>query len=193
MIARAVALGTCLALAACEAPRTGATAPGPPGKRAEGPLATSLCQLGLSPVPMRRLATGHQVADVTLNGRPGVFVVDSGANISVLDARRAERFALRPDPTTGAYALGLGGGLRARAWRVETFAVGAIDTRQKRIMTADLGNMIAVLGQAGKQPIDGIVGQDVLRAHRGVIDVAGSTLFLAAGPPAAQPPTSQGC
>lgn len=181
MTARALVLAGCLLTTSCG---DGGVLRPPVAADPGGSLAMAMCRLGYSAASMRRLPTGHQVADVVLNGRPAVFVVDSGANVTVLDARRADAYDLKPDPLVRGFALGLGGGMQARAWRVGDLAIDGAPTRLKRIMTADLGPMIKVLSPGSAKPVDGIIGQDILRTHRAVIDVAGARLYLAeAGEP----------
>ena len=74
-----------------------------------GTVDQALCLLGFTGSPLRTAVTGHHLVDVELNGVSGVFVLDTGANISVVDQRSAATFSLTPS------RLVLGAGVRH--WR----------------------------------------------------------------------------
>lgn len=142
-----------------------------------GTVSRSLCLLGFTAVPLRTLLSGHHLVDVTIDGRPATFVVDTGANVTVMHAPYAKRFGLEPGLLGGA-AVGLGGTLAAGSAKVASFDIGPVTTRTRRIMTADLAQLVQLLGPASGGEIHGILGQDLLKKHRAVIDVAAPLLFL---------------
>ncbi len=55
-----------------------------------------------------------------------------------------------------------------------------MQVRQNRVVTADLGQLLRTLGQVSGTTVYGIVGQDVLKEHRAIIDVARPMLYLMA-------------
>jgi hypothetical protein len=138
----------------------------------------ALCQLGFTAVPLAELRSGHHLVQVTLNGRPATFVVDTGANVTVLDAALAETFGLKPRLGLRGAAVGLGGSTGARQWSVEELRIGPVPVRQGTIVTADLSQVTGALSRLSDDPVVGIIGQDVMKAHQAVIDVAGPTLHL---------------
>ena len=143
-----------------------------------GTIGHALCLLGYTGVPLRELSTGHHVVDVTLNGRPGTFVLDTGANATVLHAGYAREFALRERATARGPAVGVGGSMAAKQVRIDDFSIGEVPTRQNRIMTTDLSQLTGLLAPLARQPIHGIVGQDVMKEHRAVVDVAGPVVHM---------------
>ena len=74
--------------------------------------------------------------------------------------------------------MGLGGSTGARQWSVEELRIGPVPARQDTIVTADLSGVTVALSRISEDPIVGIIGQDVMKAHQAVIDVAGPTLHL---------------
>jgi clan AA aspartic protease (TIGR02281 family) len=143
-----------------------------------GTVDHALCLLGLAAVPLRTLATGHHLVDVRLNGRESRFVLDTGANASVVDASAAEALGLPSGRAVPGAAIGLGGALKARQVRIESLEVGSVAVRQRRIMVSDLSQFVEVLGRMSSRPVQGIIGQDVMKEHRAVIDVARPVLYL---------------
>lgn len=138
----------------------------------------ALCQLGFTAIPLRELRSGHHLVSVTLNGQAATFVVDTGANVTVLDAALAEKFGLKPRLGLRGAAVGLGGSTGARQWSLEELRVGPVAARQETIVTTDLSQVTHALSRLSDEPVSGIVGQDVMKAQQAVIDVAGPTLHL---------------
>ena len=145
-----------------------------------GTVDHALCLLGFTAVPLRELITGHHLVDTKLNGRDATFVVDTGANATVLNTAYAGDFGLSGRATPGG-AIGLGGSLKASQSRIDSLTIGGVPIRQSRIMVSDLSQIARLLEPlSGGRTIHGIIGQDVMKEHRAVIDVAAPILYLIA-------------
>jgi hypothetical protein len=166
------------ALGACDRLSSQATPEADYRPEEAGTVDHALCLLGFRGVPLRELMTGHHLVEAELNGRKGVFILDTGANASVLHAPHAARFGVGEGLTAPAAAVGLGGAMKARQARLETLSIGGIAIRQSRIMTADLAQIEQMLGRISGETLSGIIGQDVMKEHRAVIDVDGPILYL---------------
>lgn len=68
--------------------------------------------------------------------------------------------------------------MKARQAKLESLELGEVAIRQKRIMTADLSHVSRLLEPISGKTVYGIIGQDVLKEHRAVIDVDNSLLYL---------------
>ena len=171
----ALAVAPIALLAACEQV---ATQPVEYRPEEAGTVDHALCLLGFTGVAMREVTTGHQLVDVSLNGREATFVVDTGANVSVLHAQHAEAFGIAADGAAPGGAFGVGGQTRASQARIESLSIGSIPIRQARIVLTDIRNLTSLLGPMSGGAVHGIIGQDVLAEHRAVIDVPRSILYL---------------
>jgi hypothetical protein len=178
MSPRPALLLAALALTACDRLPTGKQAAYQPQEA--GTIDQAMCLLGFSAVPLRTLATGHHLVDGTLNGRPATFVLDTGANVSVVHAPAAAEFGLGKGRGLPGAAIGLGGAMKATQVAMESLKLGNVPIRQTRIMTSDLSQITRVLGRMSPKPIHGIIGQDVMKEHRAVIDVPAPLLYLMA-------------
>jgi clan AA aspartic protease (TIGR02281 family) len=168
-----------LLLAACQ--QAASPAPAPEYRPEEaGTIDHALCLLGFDAVALREVSSGHHLVEATINGRSGSFVLDTGANLTVLDRRHVGHFGLENRGGLSGVVGGLGGGQRATQVSIDSLRVGEIDVRQERIVTADLGQLLQVLGQVTGTTVYGLVGQDVLKEHRAIVDVAGPRLYLMA-------------
>lgn len=122
--------------------------------------------------------TGHHLVDVELNGVSGVFVLDTGANMSVVDQRSAATFSLTPSRLVSGQAFGIGGGQNAAIAQTDEMSVAGVPVRTRRIAIANISQVSDVLAPLTGETIHGIIGQDVMTEHRAVIDVARPILYL---------------
>ncbi len=156
-----------------------AAAPAPDYSPQEaGTVDHAMCLLGFAAVPLREVVTGHHLVEATLNGKKGSFVLDTGANATVLDASHAQRFGLSGRSGGFGGAIGVGGRGSADQVGIRSLRVGAVDIRQRRIVTTDLSQLLGVMSRVTGRTVYGIIGQDVLQEHRAIIDVARPMLYL---------------
>lgn len=148
-----------------------------------GTVDHALCLLGFVNVPVLGVNPGHHLVTAQINGISGDFVLDTGANVTVVNAPQAERFGLSSRGGslfgTGA-ARFAGNAANARTASVDSFTMGDVTIRQRRVLVADLGPLLDSLGQASGREIAGLIGQDVLNEHRAIIDMSRPMLHLMA-------------
>lgn len=167
-------------LAACDAGMKSAPDETPVYRPGEaGTVDHALCLLGFAAVPLRRTAaTGHHLVEVALNGRPGLFVLDTGANVSVVEDDHVAAFGLGGGRATRGPAIAHAGSVAARQVAVDDFVLGGLPIRQRRIAIADLGPLLDALSPLAGGTVHGLIGQDVLNEHRAVIDMDRPLLYL---------------
>ena len=132
---------------------------------------------GYAAVPLRRLASGHQIAAVELNGRSANFIVDSGAGGTVVDRGQLNRFGI-PGSIREGTGIGAGGSILVSLHPVKSFRIGGRALPMSQIVSTDLGYIIAGLNIGNGTQVSGVLGQDVLTRYSGVIDVKGQVLYL---------------
>lgn len=183
------------ALAACDMPLP-QTEPKKVEYRPEeaGTVDHALCLLGFTAIPLKEArTTGHHLVTAEINGKEGVFVLDTGANISVIDVDHAARFGL--DPARGARggATVLGGANVARQASIKSMSLGGVDVRQRLMVLTDLGAIGDALAPLAGGAVHGLIGQDVLKEHRAVIDVKRPLLYLIEGDEEPAPVAAERC
>ncbi len=187
----AASLALALLLAGC---RELATETGDYRPTEAGTVDHALCLLGFTGIPLTELVTGHQLVAATLNGRPGHFVLDTGANLSVLHAAYLDEFGLGEGVAFPGAAIGLGGTMNARQLAIDSLSIGPVAVRLRGMAVADLSQLTDVLGPlAGGTTIHGIIGHDAMEEHRAVIDVAGPVLYLIEADKEPAPVPSERC
>jgi hypothetical protein len=144
-----------------------------------GTVDHALCLLGFTAIPLREArGTGHHLVTTAVNGKEGVFILDTGANLSVIDSDHVAHFGLGAARGRPGGATGLGGSNAARQVTIESLAFGRIKLRQRRMVITDLGSIGDALAPLAGGAVHGIIGQDVLKEHRAVIDVERPLLYL---------------
>ncbi len=148
-----------------------------------GTVDHALCLLGYTAVPVREVTTGHHLVDAEINGRSGSFVLDTGANVTVIQQGQAEQFGLSGQSggrgAIGRASLPAGAGVATQAG-VDSFTIGPVEIRQSRVVIADMGQLLGSLSQVAGEQVAGLIGQDVLTEHRAIVDVARPMLYLMA-------------
>ena len=175
---KAAAATALLLVAACQ---DMTATPAAPEYRPEetGSVDQAMCLLGFEAVPLREVRTGHHLVEATVDGTTARFVLDTGANVTVIERSRAEQFGLSPRSGAAA-ALGAlqQGAAQASQASVGSFEIGALAIRQNDVVLADMAQLLGALGQVAGEEVVGVIGQDVLKEHRAIIDVARPMLYL---------------
>lgn len=155
------------------------TGPAPEYRPEEaGTVDHALCLLGFTAVPVREVSTGHHLVEATINGKKGEFVLDTGANMTVVERSHLQSFGISPDSGAVGGALGIGAGGQATRPAIKSLSVGPVQIRQNRLVGASLGQLLKTLGAVSGTTVHGIIGQDVLNEHRAIIDVQRPMLYL---------------
>jgi predicted aspartyl protease len=142
-------------------------------------LGAALCRLGYSPVPLRVLASGHQLVSATINGNPGTFIVDTGAGASVVHQPALARFGLlAPEGGRTGVAIGAAGRTGVAQLAPAPVVLGGMAIGPVTLFGADIGAVVNTIRQVLRTEVHGVIGQDLLRANGAVVDVANARLFL---------------
>ena len=138
-----------------------------------------LAAKGYHPIRLRRAASGLDFVSLKLNGTRGLFLLDTGASNSVLHNALLTRYGISANSGIASEtAIGAGGEVRLSAHVISGLELGGHTFALPQISATDLSVIISALSREQGVRIDGIIGQDLLILHGGVVDVAGERLFL---------------
>ena len=144
-------------------------------------LNSFLARRGYSAIPIIQNATGLLLITAVVNDISGSFILDTGAGVSVIESNHSERFKLnlQHDNTsfTGAGAGGqglkvvpsMGNRIEIGDYRVTDFMFSTMSLEHVSQALAELGNSEEILG---------IIGVDILKPAKAVIDYSSMTLYL---------------
>jgi hypothetical protein len=141
-------------------------------------LSEFLKQAGFHQVPLQHSGVGHFHAAGTLNGRPVSVLIDTGASGTLihLDLARELDLELQPLDCKGGGA----GGAEIPVYCAPdaVLELVGVSPRPEKLIVMDLGHVNQALRSRGENPVEVILGVDVLDARSAIIDYGSNSLFL---------------
>jgi predicted aspartyl protease len=120
----------------------------------------------------------HLILRGTLAGRPVTWVVDTGAEISVMAAESFDRFEL-PSRTTNSRMIDASGDrIALRQARLRDVTFGNVRVTVFDIAIAPLGTVRQYFRDSRGRPVDGILGMDFLTTGNALLDTGSSLIYL---------------
>lgn len=142
-------------------------------------ISSLLAKQGYHKIPLKSNGAGHFKLDAEINGKTGSFILDTGASHTVIDESAAEKFRLKISKSVSKDAGGLGTAqLKTRKSKGNTISIKDFSVNNKVIITVDLTHVNNALEKSRSKKIDGVLGADLLKKHRALIDYAAKTLYL---------------
>lgn len=129
-------------------------------------------------IKLKLTKTNHFEMRACINGAEGRFILDTGASNTCIGIDKVDAFKLQFE-TSEIKAAGAG------AIDMETFispdntiAIGKWKKKKQKIVLFDLVHVNQALIQHETEPVDGIIGADLLKKGKAVIDYNKKVLYL---------------
>ncbi len=116
----------------------------------------------------------------TIHGKEASFLIDTGASRSVFDPKTISSFIenIEFEKKEGMTA-GVGSSdLESATFRIDVFSLGGMEIFDYEAVALDLENIHEMYGKLGLPHIDGILGGDLLKRHKAVINYRNKKLRL---------------
>ncbi len=140
--------------------------------------AMAACRVQPSATVRITRAGGLLLVPVAINGTVADFVLDTGAERTVVGLAAAERLHIARDEWVSTDIQGAGGRDRRRLGRPSSLSLGGVALR-RRTVAADSSVVVGPIPEsAGGRAIDGLLGEDFLSAFDLDLDVPAGTLTL---------------
>ena len=137
-----------------------------------------LIQKGYFPIKLTLTKTNHFEIKAILNGVEGDFIVDTGASNSCVGFEAVEKFALF---TQDSDVLAAGAGatdMVTKLSKKNTIQLGKWYKKRIPLVLFDLNHVNTALVAHQAAPVDGIIGADILKRGKAVIDYEKKRLYL---------------
>ncbi len=122
--------------------------------------------------------TNHFETKVILNGVVGNFIIDTGASNSCVGFDAVEKFALFAQDSD-VKAAGAGAtNMLTQLSRKNTLQLGKWSRNRISLILFDLTHVNTALIAHQAEPVDGIIGADVLKKGKAIIDYQRKCLYL---------------
>ena len=129
-------------------------------------------------VPLVLTATNHFELIAKVNGIKGRFILDTGASNTCIGFDKIEDFKLTSEATE-IKAAGAGAtNMETMIAQKNTIEIGRWKKKRLKIVLFDLTHVNEALTTHEALPVDGIIGADVLKKAKAIIDYGKSCLYL---------------
>lgn len=141
-------------------------------------LKTFLLGQGYIKAKLKLTKTNHFEIKATINGVKGVFILDTGASNSLLGVHNAKNFNLTIEDSeikaTGAGASNM----TTQISKINAIKIGKWKKQKMPIILFNLTHVNEGLLSQNAKPVDGIIGADILKKGKAIIDYEKKYLYL---------------
>lgn len=133
------------------------------------------------PIRILKLDEGfHLAVNICINDKPAWMLIDTGASKTVLDKERAKNFLQKEKfQEHDNLSIGLGtSNMKSHLVTIKKISFGKIENRNYTTVVLDLSNVNDAYRKIKQKPIDGILGSDLLKKYKAVIDYGKKIIIL---------------
>ncbi|WP_299776820.1 TIGR02281 family clan AA aspartic protease [uncultured Formosa sp.] len=129
-------------------------------------------------IKLKLTKTNHFEISATINGQRGLFILDTGASSSCVGFEAIERFKLKVKDSE-IKAAGAGAtDMVTQLSKKNTIKIGKWKKNNLALILFDLTHVNTALINHNSTPVDGIIGADILKKGKGIIDYDKKYLYL---------------
>lgn len=137
-----------------------------------------LLEKGYTKVKLKLTKTNHFEVKATINGVKGLFILDTGASSSCIGFDGAETFKLLAEDSeikaAGAGAIDMD----TKMAKKNKVKIGKWKHNKVALILFNLTHVNTALTNHNAKPVDGIVGADILKKGKAIIDYNKKYLYL---------------
>ena len=131
---------------------------------------------GYEALPLFKTRTGHITVSLQVNGKPCVFLVDTGGGATLIDISKKDQYQLEPQAVRD-YAAGIGSA-SPLVRTTGVFGINGTEMRNDSLFLMDISYVNAEFRKTRSRRVDGVLGTDFLERYHAVIDYSRLTLYL---------------
>jgi hypothetical protein len=153
----------------------------PADAKPAGELEQILKERGYAAIPLERSQATYVVVVCSVRDKKLRLALDTGAPVSLLDETQTEKLKIDWEKTNDFGAPGGdAGGSYTKSCKIEVMELNGFKAHGIRFYNHDLASANKALLEYKEQPIDGLLGWDVLREYSAIIDVRALRVYLRA-------------
>ena len=135
-------------------------------------------QKGYTKIKLHLTKTNHFEIKATINGNNGLFILDTGASSSCVGFDAIETFKLKAEDSlikaAGAGAIDM----ETKTSKKNKVKIGKWTNNKVVLVLFNLTHVNTALINHNSKPVDGIIGADILKKGKAVIDYEKKYLYL---------------
>ncbi len=129
-------------------------------------------------IKLKLTRTNHIEIKATINGVKGLFILDTGASNSCIGFNSKDVFLLEVKDSE-IKAAGAGAtGMTTQISKHNSIKIGKWKTEKTALILFNLTHVNTALINHNATPVDGIIGADILKKGKGIIDYEKKYLYL---------------
>lgn len=128
-------------------------------------------------IPITQSASGHLHVKVLLNNVEGYFVLDTGAGATILETQRKDAFKIKVEEAQNT-GVGAGGKQQMQKTNNNTIQLGELTLSEFQFYVMNLDHVNNAFKKMGLKEVDGVLGADILKMKKAVIDYSNLVLYL---------------
>ncbi|MBT8258732.1 MAG: retroviral-like aspartic protease family protein [Bacteroidia bacterium] len=130
-------------------------------------------------IKLKRLKSNHFALKATINGVKGQFILDTGASNTLVHDEHAKLFKLEVDNNEDVKVTGAGAeNMDSQVSKKNALKIGKWSQSKTVIVLFNLSHVNSGLNNFDIDPIDGIIGTDILKKGKAIIDYNKKHLYL---------------
>lgn len=131
---------------------------------------------GYDVVPLFKTRTGHITLTLQVNGKPCVFLVDTGGGATLIDISKKDKYQLEALAFRD-YAAGIGSASPLVRTTAE-FGINGHVVKNDSLFLMDISYTNSEFKKNRSRMVDGILGSDFLDCYNAIIDYPNSKVYL---------------
>jgi len=137
-----------------------------------------LLKKGYTKIKLHLTKTNHFELKATINGKKGQFILDTGASNSCIGFNVADVFNLSAEDSD-VKAAGAGAiDMLTQVSKKNLVKIGKWKSKKISLILFDLTHVNTALTNHNANPVDGIIGADILKKTKAIIDYNKKYLYL---------------
>ena len=133
------------------------------------------------PIKLLKLDSGfHLLISLHINGKSARVLIDTGASQTVFDKIQIKKF-LKEEKFESHDKLSTGLGtndMKSHLVVIDIMKIGKTEIKNHKAVVMDLSHVNVAYKQMKQKPIDGVLGSDILKKYKAVIDYGKKKLIL---------------
>lgn len=129
-------------------------------------------------IQLNQLNSGHLSLSAKLNHVTGHFILDTGASTTIVDKKHRKKFRLIATDSKKVAKTAGGSQLKMEVSNENTFEFEQLILKNYKVSLIDLKYISYSFKKMGVKNIDGIIGNDLLKRRKGIIDYGNLVLYL---------------
>ena len=137
-----------------------------------------LAEKGYQRVKLHKTKSKHYVVHMKVNAVEGRFIVDTGASDTCIDLQQASRFYLQSEVCKQKAASASSTSLTTQLSKENSIEMGSWVVNNRPIILFMMGAVNEAFRSQNIEEVQGIIGADLLKKAKAVIDYNKSWLYL---------------